>query len=273
MDNCARSIQDSSLPIICETFVYTVEALSQIPDWNKLSPLREVLFCWPPGTPRPGVHFQQFPIANPSPWKSRAEYRAEKKQTKQSRRERHAEKSTSRKFNVDDSSNPLQNPMCTVMSFKGGETKQKLLEESQGECWPETRALEHDQGDVGLLCMADKLSGREEAKLDLSQLTRPELAGLTGGKEEKMVTKKKKSKKFNKISDFERMRAEQWGQSAERWAQSRPLQDFTVSGEAGVVLFLFTLESLPFHSCVHVMKSMISNSVSDFIVKRALKCV
>lgn len=244
MDNCARSIQESSLPIICETFVSAVEALSQLPDWNKLSSLREVLFCWPPGTPRPGVHFRQFPIANPSPWKSRAEHKAERKLTKQPMREQRTEKSTSGKVKVDESSSPFENPICTVMSLEGGETEQNLLAESKGEGCPETRALEPDQGDVGLLSMADKVPGSEEANLDLSQFKRPELAGRSGGKEEKMVKKKKTSKKFNKISGFERMRAEQWGQSAERWAQSRPVQNLTVSGEAGVVLFLFKLKNL-----------------------------
>lgn len=54
-ENCARSVHENSLSLICDAFASTTDALSGLQSDSELSWLRVCLFCWPQGSVVPGV--------------------------------------------------------------------------------------------------------------------------------------------------------------------------------------------------------------------------
>lgn len=229
MDNCARSIQDISLPVICESFTEALEALSQPPNWDDLSSLRNTLFCWPPGTPQPGVHVRQFPVANLTFWKSKAEHKAEKKGRQQnikSRKARRAEKSLAEKPNLG---------MTSLLEVETGTSKLTAIEDQQqrskGEVF-ETRERDIPVDQV-IQASRDTLEGGHISALNGGMLKTSE-PGISGAQ----VTQKKPSRKAKK--SLKKMGAEQWALSAENWVQSQQLRDNPSNHvEPGVAVCLY----------------------------------
>jgi hypothetical protein len=245
MDNCARSIQDISLPIICDTFAAAFEALLQPPDWNQLPSLRHLLFCWPPGMPRPGIHVRQFPVADLGVWRSKTEIRAErrgKEQVKVPKKDRRAAKNATGKLKEPRSStNSSENISPGLVPMLEGETGSFLLRESgdsQEPSYPQvidvgglvTPASDTSQG-AGSSNQTGGLAIMRALGLGSQEITNPEV-GVSGSVgDQGAVLQTRRGKKVNKSK---KMGPEQWGLSALQYAQSQHLQPSPNSGETGV---------------------------------------
>lgn len=230
MDNCARSIQDISLPVICESFSEALEALSQPPTWDDLSSLRNTLFCWPPGTPQPGVHVRQFPVANFAFWRSKAEHKAGKKgqQIIKSRKARRAEKTLAEKPNLG---------MTSLLKVETGTSKCTAIEDQQQRGKGEV--LESRESDIPVdpvvQASRDTLEIGHISALNGGVLKTPE-AGNSGARKEQ-VTQKKPSRKAKKT--LKKMGTEQLALFAENWVLSQQLRDNPSNHvESGVALCL-----------------------------------
>ena len=231
MDNCARSVQDISLPVICESFSEALDALSQPPNWDDLSSLRNTLFCWPPGTPQPGVHVRRFPVANLTFWKSKAEHKAGKKgqqQSIKSRRARRAEKPLAEKPNLG---------MTSLLEVETGASKWTAIEDQQQRSKREV--LETRERDIPVdpvvQASRDTLEIGHISALNGGVLKTPE-AGISGAREEQ-VTQKKPSRKAKK--NLKKIGAEQLALFAENWVLSQQLRENPSNHvESGVTLCL-----------------------------------
>lgn len=246
MDNCARSIQDISLPIICDTFAAAFEALLQPPDWNQLPSLRHLLFCWPPGMPRPGIHVRQFPVADLGVWRSKTEIKAErrgKEQVKVPKKDRRAEKNATGKLKEPRSStNSSENISPGLVPMLEGETGSFLLRESgdsQEPSYPQvidvgglvTPASDTSQG-AGSSNQTGGLAIMRALGLGSQEITNPEV-GVSGSVgDQGAVLQTRRGKKVNKSK---KMGPEQWGLSALQYAQSQHLQPSPNSGETGTL--------------------------------------
>ncbi|KAG0567913.1 hypothetical protein KC19_7G171200 [Ceratodon purpureus] len=247
MDNCARSIQDISLPIICDTFAAAFEALLQPPDWNKLPSLRNLLFCWPPGTPRPGIHLRHFPVSDPGGWRSKTEIRAErrgKEQVKVPKKDRRADKAAEGKLKEPRSSaNSSDTISPGLVPMLEGETGSFLLRESEDSQESShhqvpdfgglgTPASDTSQG-VGSSNQTGGFTIMQALGLGPQEIMTPE-AGLSSSVDEQgAVLQTRRAKKVNKAS--KKMGPEQWGLSAVQYAQSQHLQPSSNSGETGTL--------------------------------------
>lgn len=245
MDNCARSIQDISLPIICDTFAAAFEAFLQPPDWNKLPSLRYLLFCWPPGTPRPGIHVRHFPVADPGVWRSKTEIRAErrgKEHVKMPKKDRRVDKTATGKLKDPRSStNSSDNLSPGLVPMLEGETGSFLLKES-GDLQEPSHPQVLDVGglvtptnDTGHGAGSSNQTGgltiMQAFGLEAQEITDPGV-GVSGSVEEQgAVLQARRVKKFNKAS--KKIGPEQWGLSAVQYAQSQHLQPPN-SGDTGI---------------------------------------
>ena len=231
MDNCARSVQDISLPVICESFSEALEALSQPPNWDDLSSLRNTLFCWPPGTPQPGVHVRRFPVANLTFWKSKAEHKAGKKGQQQqikSRKARRAEKSSAEKPNLGKTS---------LLEVETGTSKWIAIEDQQQQSKGEVLETKERDIPVDPVVQASKhtLEVGHISALNEGVLKTPE-AGISGAREEQ-ATQKKPSRKGKKT--LKKIGTEQLALFAENWVLSQQLREnLSNHVESGVALCL-----------------------------------
>ena len=248
MDNCARSIQDISLPIICDTFSAAFEALLLPPDWNKLASLRHLLFCWPLGTPRPGIHVRHFPVADPGVWRSKTEIRAErrgKEQVKVPKKDRRADKTAAGKLKEPRSStNSSDNLSPGLVPMLEGETGSFLLRES-GDVQEPSHPQVLDVG--GLMTpMGDTSQGEGSSNqtggltimqalgLGSQDITNPDV-GVSGSVEGQGAVPQTRRVKVNKTS--KKMGPEQWGLSAVQYAQSQHLQPSPDCRDTGVYFY------------------------------------
>jgi len=230
-ENCARSVQDFSLPMICDTFVRTAEALLHPPHWTSLESLRINLFCWPLGHQRPGVHLQQFPPSGSlfwkfrgeqrKPWKSKGEpYNQQQKNQSRTKSQR-GRRATFEVKELHASSSLLLDSTSELMSKAEGGSQ--LPEAVDGNHWPSLSVVDYSESANAIL-MPDQVAGISH-----------ERAGIDGKDGELIVAEApvKTSAKFKQKPQGKKKSADQWAKSAEQWVSSHNLQTLTISSESG----------------------------------------
>ncbi|XP_024384294.1 uncharacterized protein [Physcomitrium patens] len=235
MDNCARSIQDAGLPIICNSFAAAFESLLQPPDWDQLLSLRQLLFCWPPGTARPDAYVRQSLVPNPV-WRSKPEIRAEKKgkeQVKVPKKYRIADKTATRKLKEHCSSKNSSDDLPSgLLPMLEGETGSFLLKEREAFQGPspihvlDTVGLGARVSDTSQVTDIPQQEGglviMEALGLGSQAIMNPEAGVQDFTEEQCSVHLTRRGKTLNKTC--KKMGPEQWAVSAMQYAQSQDRQ-------------------------------------------------